>query len=346
MQPKIISIGFSVPEHSYSQEQVFEELAYPGAFRRIFTGSDIDKRHFWVPLERIRKLSFQEQQEEYIRGTVALSKQAILNCLDGKSPEDIACVVVCSCTGFCPGPTVGHILSKDLGFPPRTYHTNIGSMGCEGGFPGLKRAFDFTSITSKPSLVIACELCSCTYFPEPDGRPDPENHFELARSNAIFADAAVAALVGFDNDPRHPLIVDTETYTDTDYLGDLGYTWREGRLRVLLSRGVPELAPRVVKPAVEAVLQRQRLDIPDIAWWLIHAAGSTVLDNIRDALGIAEEKMRLSRETLRTFGNTSSTSVGITGKRLMSGKIQPGDYAAVLSVGPGMTGGMSLLQFG
>ncbi len=343
---KIISIGYSMPENHYTQEEIFQEIGYPGAFKRLFSDSGIEKRHFWVPLHRVRKLSWQEQQEEYIRGAVALSKQAILNCLDGRSPEDIACVVFCSCTGFCPGPTVGHILSKELSFSPRTYHTNIGSMGCEGGFPGLKRAFDFTTVTGKPSLVIACELCSCTYFLEPDGRPDPSNHFELARSNAIFADAASCALVGFDGDPRHPFIIDTETHTNTDYINDLGFVWQEGRLRVILSRRVPELAPLVVKPAVDAVLERQKLSISAIEWFVIHAAGSTVLDNIRDALGIAEEKVRLSRETLRFFGNTSSTSVGITGKRLMAQNIKPGDYALVLSIGPGMTGGATLLRFG
>jgi len=345
-QPKIISIGYSVPDNSYSQEDIFNELGYPQRFWRVFRESGIEKRHFWVPLHRVRKLSWQEQQEEYIRGAVALSKQSILNCLDGRSPEDIACVVFCSCTGFCPGPTVGHILSKELGFSPMTYHTNIGSMGCEGGFPGLKRAFDFSTVTGKPSLVIACELCSCTYFPEPEGKPDPSNHFECARSNAIFADAASCALVGFDDDPRHPFIVDMETYTNTDYINDLGFVWREGRLRVLLSRRVPELAPLVVKPAVAAILERHNLTANNIAWWVIHAAGSTVLDNIRDALGIAEEKVRLSRETLRFFGNTSSTSVGITGKRLMAQNIKPGDYALVLSVGPGMSGGATLLRFG
>jgi len=346
MKAKIISMGYAVPEHSYTQAEVFQELGYPRALRRLFSNSEIDKRHFWVPIHRVKKFSWQELQEEYKRGAVALSKQAVLNCLDGRSPEDIACVVFCSCTGFCAGPTVGHILSKELGLSPRAYHTNIGSMGCEGGFPGLKRAFDFTTVNGKASLVIACELCSCTYFPEPEGRPDPSNHFELARSNAIFADAASCALVGFDDDPRHPFILDTETYTNTDYIDDLGFVWREGRLRVLLSRRVPELAPLVVKPAVDAVLERNNLTVNNIAWWVIHAAGSTVLDNIRDALGIAEEKLRLSRNTLRLFGNTSSTSVGITGKKLMGENIKLGDYAAVLSIGPGMSGGMSLLKFG
>lgn len=346
MKPKIISIGYAIPEHSYSQEEVFQELGYPKAFKRVFTGADIDKRHFWIPLPEIRKLSWQEQQEQYIAGAVVLSEKAILLCLDGRDPKNIGCIVYGSCTGFAPGPTIAHYLGKLLGFAPSIYYTNIIGQGCESGFPGLKRAYDFTVATGSPALVINCELTSLTYFPEPDGKPDPENHFELARGNAIFGDAASCALVGYDNDWRHATIIDTETYTNTAYLNDLGYTWRDGRLRVLLSRRVPELAPLVVKPAVDALLARQSVDISQIEWWVIHAAGNSVLDNIRDALGIDEKKMTLSRETLRLFGNTSSTSVGITGKRLMSQNIKPGDCTAILSVGPGMTGGATLLRFG
>ncbi|MBA7643083.1 3,5-dihydroxyphenylacetyl-CoA synthase [subsurface metagenome] len=346
MNAKIISIGYSVPNNSFTQEEVFQVLGYPQRFWRVFRESGIDKRHLWVEPNKAKKLSWQQQQEAYMEGAVALSLAAVENCLDGRNVEDIACVVYGSCTGFTPGPTIPHYLMRDMNFAPSTYVTNIIGQGCESGFPNLKRAYDFAMAVGKPALVVNCELCSCTYYPEPDGKPDAENHFECLRSNAIFADAASCALVGFDGDPRHPTIIDMETYTNTDFINDLGYIWRDGRLRVLLSRRVPELAPLVVKPAVEAVLQRQRLSVTDIRWWVIHAAGNTVLDNIRDALGIDEEKVKLSRETLREFGNTSSTSVGITGKRLMAGDIHHGDYAAVLSIGPGLTGGCTLLRFG
>jgi alkylresorcinol/alkylpyrone synthase len=345
LKPKIISSGWSVPKNIFTQEEAFQVLGYPRRFWTVFKESGIERRHFWVPLSEAKRLSWQGQQDAYRVGAVRLSLQAINECLDGRDPGDIACVIYGSCTGFTPGPTVAHYLAKELGLKPSTYYTNIIGQGCESGFPGLRRAYDFAVATGKQALVVNCELCSCTYYPEPAGRPDPENHYELLRANALFADAASCALVGFDENPRHPFIVDMETHTNTEFINDLGYTWRDGRLRVLLSRRVPELAPLVVKPAVEAVLQRQGLSVDDITWWVIHAAGNTVLDNIRDALGIVEEKVTRSRETLMAFGNTSSTSVGITGKRLMCEDIHPGDYAAVLSVGPGMTGGISLLKW-
>lgn len=344
--PQIISLGFSVPRNCYSQDEIFNKLGYPKGYRRLFHSSGINRRYFWIDLNNILQLSFQEQQEEYLKGAVALSQEAIIQSLDGRSPEEIGCLTYCSCTGFAPGPIIPHYLTRIFGFSSNTYFCNIGSMGCEGGYPGLKRAADFTIATGKPSLVVACELSSCSYFPETIGTPDPANDLEILRSNALFADAATAAIVGYDSDWRHPAIIDTETYTDTQYINELGFIWQNGRLRVRLSRNVPVLAARVVKSAATNLLERNRLSIDDIAWFVIHAAGNSVIDNMRDILAIPEGKTELSRDTLKGYGNTSSTSVGITGKNLMSQNIQCGDYVLVLSVGPGMTGGCTLLQFG
>ena len=345
MLPKLISIGYAVPEQAVTQREVFDTLKYPKPFWKLYRDSGIEKRHFWVPLSRIRQLSFQEQQEEYMKGAVELSKKAALKCLDGRHPEAIKCLVFASCTGFAPGPTIGHFLAMELSLFSDTYITNIASQGCEAGFPGIRRAFDFTLTSGKASLVVTCELASCSYFPEPDGKPDPENHYELLRSNAIFADAATAGLVGYDDDPRHPYIIDSETYTNTDYLYELGYIWRDGRLRVLLSRGIPELAAEVTGVAVSRLLERRSLRVKDIDHWVIHAAGGSVLDKIRDGLGLDESQVALSRETLRLYGNTSSTSVGITGKRLMLKEEEPKGYCLMVSVGPGMTGGATLMSW-
>jgi predicted naringenin-chalcone synthase len=345
LKPKVISIGYAVPELSYSQRQVFEALAYPKSYWRLFGNSGIDLRYFCLPPQEAKSLSFQEQQEQYLVKALALSRQAVEKCLDSREMGDIRCIIYGSCTGLAPGPTIPQYLAQRMGFPANVYFNNLAGQGCESGFPGLKRAYDFARADGRQALVVNCELSSLTYFPEAEGRPDPENDFECLRANALFGDAASSVLVGFDDNWRHPTILDTETNTDYRYADDLGFIWRDGRLRVKLSRRVPELAPLVVKPAVDAVLERHGLRINNIRWWVVHSAGNVVLDNIRDALGIEEERITLSRDTLRLFGNTSSTSVGITGKRLMQQDIKPRDYVMMLSLGPGMTGGCTLLRF-
>lgn len=347
MRPKIISLAYAIPDQAATQEEAWQALGYGDKarhFKRFFTEAEISKRHFWVPLSKIKEMSWQQLSDEYLKGAIELSKRAIIDCLDGGSVEKIGMVIYVSCTGYqCP--SIVHRL--DLGFMPETYFTNIVGMGCEGGFPGLKRAYDYIRHKGKrtQALIVACELCSCTFFPEPDGEPDPENAYEVLRSNAIFADAAAAALVGYDDDPRHPEIWATATHTDTSYLNDLGYVWRDGRLRVVLSRRVPKATGTVAKRAVDDVLKQAGLKIEEVSHWIVHAAGASILTEIRDALGLPEKNMTISRETLRLYGNTSSTSIGITAKLLMM-KENPSRFGVVISLGPGLTGGATLLRWG
>lgn len=343
--PKIISIAFAVPEHSYTQREIFNEFGYPKHFWALFRDSGIDRRHFSVPLEKMRKLNWQEQQEAYSKAALNLSKQAILNCLDGRSPSDIGSLIYSSCTGILPGPVMGHFLARELKLASNTYITNIAFQGCDGGFPGLRKASDFTSVTGKNSVAVACELSSCVYFPEPEGKPDPENHYELARSHSIFADACSSILVGFDDDPRHPSVIDMETFFNTDYINDLGYVWKDGRLRVRLSKNVPDVATDLAEVVVNRLLERNNLKVSDVKYWIIHPGGSLILDKVRDRLNLPEEKLSYSREVLRKYGNCSSSTVGIIGKTLIQQEKDPQGYLAVISIGPGMTADCTLLEF-
>jgi len=166
------------------------------------------------------------------------------------------------------------------------------------------------------------------------------------RGNAIFSDGCSCALIGYDNDKRHPYILDFETYVDSQYLDDLGYIWREGRLRLRLSKRVPDIAPKIADVAVKNILKRNNLNVKDISHWVVHAAGLRVLDNIKEALGLSEKNLELSKETLRKYGNVSSATVGIIAKLMMQKAIiNSEDYVIMVTIGPGMTGSAVLLKF-
>lgn len=348
--PQVLSVGYEVPGYCYTQREIFDKFAYPEKWRRVFNGAGVEKRRFVGTLEHMRMLSFQEQQEIYAKEAAYLAEIAIMNSMDGRQVKEFTNLSFSSCTGILPGPVMGHYLHKSMDM---RHNTNIGNnlfQGCDGAFPGIRRCFDYTAHTDKPSLVVSCELSSCTYYPEergPNGEPDPEGHHELLRAHSLFADAAACILIGKDKsgDPRHPYILDAETYLDTRYIGDLGYTWRNGRLRVLLSRRVPQIASDLVSKVTPRLLQRWDLTVPDINYWVIHPAGAIVLDLIRDKLGIAEEKLCYSRQALREFGNCSSATVGIIAKLLMQDLQKPDGYLVMINVGPGMTADATLMMF-
>jgi predicted naringenin-chalcone synthase len=346
LDAKIVGIGAALPPHVYGQRDVFAALGYNRHFWPIFRDAGIERRHFAVPVDEITSLSFQDQQERYRSEAASLSLVAARECLDRVEARDLGMVISAHCTAFgFPGPTLAHALGRDLGCGPGVFYENIASMGCEGGFPGLKRAWDYFLHSGRPALVVACELSSCSYFPE-NGGQDRENGYEVLRSNAIFGDAAAAIVVGADDAPRHPVIQDTAACTDFTYQAELGYTWREGRLRVRLGRRIPEIAAGLVKRVLGDICGRNSLFLEDIDHWVVHAGGSQVLDGIRDALGLPEEKLAASRRVLRTCGNCSSATLGLIGKELMqNGDPRPGDRGVIVSLGPGITAGAALLRW-
>src|SRR5450759_2398846 len=97
--PKVISLGYAVPHFRYSQQDAFEALQYAKPYWRLFGNSGIDFRYFCMPLDKSKTLSFQEQQEQYLTNAISLSQEAIENCLDSRSVDEIGCVIYGSCTG-------------------------------------------------------------------------------------------------------------------------------------------------------------------------------------------------------------------------------------------------------
>jgi alkylresorcinol/alkylpyrone synthase len=348
--PKVLSVGFAVPEeHYYTQRELFDAFGYYGPFWPLFKNAGIEGRYFAMPKEKVLNATLQEQQECYAEWARIISNHAAEECLEGWNRGHIGSLSFASCTGICPGPTMGHLLAQDLVLPFSTYVTNILYQGCDGGFPAFKRGIDYTLAHKGMSLIIACELSSCAYGQEekgPKGEPDPENEYELIRAHAIFGDGCSAVLIGYDDDPRHPVILDTSTFLQTQYQDELGFIWRDGRLRIRLGRRVPDIATHLAGTAARGLLTKWNLTSKDINHWIVHPAGAKVLGMIQEELQIPDKNIRFSYDALKRYGNCSSSTVGIIGKLMMREEICPEGYAMMLNVGPGMTGDATLFHFG
>ena len=346
MNTKIISIGVATPPWELGQGEVFAELQYPGHFWRLFRDAQIETRHFAVPIKRAKGLSFQEQQEEYLVHAKSLAERAFANATDGLDTGKIGVLTFATCTGFAPGPTIPDYIAQDFKLADDIELSNFSSQGCEGAFPGLRRCTDYVALHKRPAVAIACELASCAYYPEEPGHPESENSYELMRANAIFADGCSCAVIGYDGDPRHPEILDSVSVVDTKYIDYLGYTWRNGRLRVRLHRDVPKIAVELLRKSVSRLLVKRGISIRDIRYWVIHPPGAIVLDMFRDEMGLPETALKYSRKALRTVGNCSSATVGIVGKLLMEEERNPEGLLIMANVGPGMVSNAVLCRFG
>lgn len=334
MRPKIISIGFALPENDYNQDELFEMLGYKSSrARRIFQGSGIAHRYLWTnPVGK----SWQELTQEYQKAAIELSCDAIRDCLDGRPLTDFGCLIYSSCTGYtCPG--ISHHLARELELPDNLIHANLLGMGCEASAPSLARAVDYVVANNRRALLVSCEPCSCAYFPA------PESDLENTVVNCLFGDAAAAVLIGYDNVPSHPEIIDIQSYFNKDYLDYLGFKWVDGRLKCVLDRNVPQASGVVVKEAVNRVLTKHSLATKDIDHWAIHPGGLRVLEEIQKSLGLPEEKLRRSYEVLSDVGNVSSATVIIIGKQL--NRVRPPAWGIGVTLGAGFEVGVCLLRW-
>jgi predicted naringenin-chalcone synthase len=334
MRPRIISVGYALPENSYSQEQLYEILGYKTArVKSIFENSGIERRYLWtIP----RGKSWQELTQEYQKAAISLSKDAILDCMDGRPMNCFGCLIFASCTGYsCPG--ISHHLAAELNLPDNLIHSNLLGQGCEASAPSLARAVDYVIAHDRPALLVSCEPCSCAYFPA------PESDLENTVTNCLFGDAAAAVLVGYSEEPYHPEIVDVQSYFNKEYIDYLGFKWADGRLKCVLNKDVPRASGVLVREAVIRMLAKHRLSMDDIKYWAIHPGGVRVLEEIQKNLGIDKRQLSLSYETLREVGNVSSATIIMMAKQL--NRVRPPAWGLAVTMGAGAECGAVLLRW-
>ena len=283
---RLLSLGFAVPPYAVTQEQALAAFGWKTPrSRRIFESAAIDTRYTWIAPDRLAKgLSWQDCVEEYQAGASYLGVTAATRALDGHGVDNIGHIGFASVSGYsCP--SMSYAIAGQLNLSSDVVHSDLLGMGCSAGLPALERARDYlVSHPDKLALAMTVEICSATMFPA------PESDLEYVVATAIFGDGAAAAVLGESDDPRYPALVDFESFFSAEHINLLGYEWKDGRLKVVLSMHVPKIVPPLIKQTVLSMLKRNGLDLSDIEHWIIHPGGRKVLENIQTELGMTQDQ--------------------------------------------------------
>ena len=102
-------------------------------------------------------------------------------------------------------------------------------------------------------------------------------------------------------------------------------------------RAVFKWAIRLAEENIRSVVERSGLSLDDIDLFVLHQANLRIIDGIRDALGLPEDRFLVN---LDRYGNTSSGSIPLAvDEAWRSGRIGPGNTVVICGFGGGLAWG-------
>ncbi|MBI3558472.1 MAG: hypothetical protein HY074_19555, partial [Deltaproteobacteria bacterium] len=170
--------------------------------------------------------------------------------------------------------------------------------------------------------------------------------------NAIFADGASAAIVraeaGLANAPRLARLKKFSSRSNRELIGYMGFQNAEGRLRVLLSREVPQAVLPLAEEVIIDLLSDRKLSPADVSRWIVHPGGRRILELMDDRWKLGS-RLESSWHILANFGNMSSATVLFVLadhlKRHAAAAPKEGELGIMLAMGPGLSVEGVLLEF-
>jgi alkylresorcinol/alkylpyrone synthase len=181
-----------------------------------------------------------------------------------------------------------------LGLRPNAFLQDLVGLGCGAAIPSLRAAGAI--LAAQPDATVACiavEICSAAFYLDDDPG--------VIISACLFSDGAAATIWRATPGPTGLRCFGFDTVHQPQNRDMLRFEQRDGKLRNLLDRTVPQLAADAV-----GHLWQSRGPRP-VARVVTHPGGRDVLDALEPVL--APHSLAASRTVLRDCGNMSSPSV-------------------------------------
>jgi alkylresorcinol/alkylpyrone synthase len=302
------ALATAVPPYTYTQAQCLEIAQHSHLRERLKKRSmlilqtilrsdhGITQRHFALKdPEHAFDLGSDELNAMFRAEAPRLAGRALVAALEKSNlrANQVDALLICTCTGYlCPGLT--SYVAEQLGLRANTFLQDLVGLGCGAAIPMLRAASHITA--SQPDAVVACvavEICSAAFYLDDDPG--------VLISACLFGDGAAASIWRGTPGAHALRAFDFNTAHLPEQRDKLRFEQRDGKLRNLLHRSVPELAAGAVDR-----LWQQRGERP-VARVVAHTGGRDVLEALAPV--VAPHSLDASLRVLRDCGNMSSPSV-------------------------------------
>ncbi len=342
--PRLCKPSVSVPKYVITTEETLEfaERVHAGKPQlplalRLIRNTGVQKRHIVQSIEKtLRHPGFEERNRIYEFESKKRCPEVIERALANAevTEHDIDVIIYVSCTGFLM-PSLTAWLINSMGFRSDTRQIPIAQLGCAAGGAAINRAHDFCMAYPESNvLIVSCELCSLCYQPEDDD-------IGSLLSDGLFGDAVAAAVVrgsggtgiALERNASY-LIPNTEEW--------ISYAVRATGFHFQLDRRVPGTMEPLA-PVLRELATDHSWDVSKLDFYIIHAGGPRILDDLAKFLDVDHNMFRHSWATLTEYGNIASAVVLDALRRLFDeDPPMPGATGLIAGFGPGITAEMAL----
>jgi alkylresorcinol/alkylpyrone synthase len=348
---KIAGVGRAFPRHYYPQAALSEALKRHWARRhfnlerldQLHQNVLVDGRHLALTLDEYEALdTFTAANDAFIRVAIEVGAQAVQNVLEstGLGTRDVTHLIYVSTTGIAT-PSIDARIVNRIGLRRDIKRTPLFGLGCVAGAVGITRAADYLrSFPDEVAVLLSVELCSLTLQRRDLSIPN-------IIATGLFGDGAAAvALAGANRTVSGPRVVASRSifYPDTERV--MGWDITADGFTVVLSAEIPQLVKREMRGDVDSFLSSRGLTLGDIEVFVCHPGGPKILEAFQEALGVPQEALALTWDTLKRVGNLSSASVLLVlDDTLKTKSPAPGAYGLLMAMGPGFCTELVLLQW-
>jgi len=350
MSVKITAVAKQLPQYSRTTEEIVpfvkswmsgQESRFQRKVVKIFEGAGVDKRYSIMdPLEVFTEHSFEKRNDIYSREVIKLGEKCLSKALIKANwkPRDIDFIITVSCTGIMI-PSVDAYLINSMNMKQDIVRLPVTEMGCAAGISGIIYAKNFLKANpGKRAAVIALEAPTATFQLE---------DFSMTNivSAAIFGDGAACVLLSSKEEDGGPEIVDEEMYHFYNATDLMGFSLRNSGLQMILDKSVPDKIAEHFPNIIHPFLERNKLEISKINHLVFHPGGKKIVQTVEDLFGVLGKNIDDTKEVLRAYGNMSSATVLYVLERFLDQHISQGEFALMLSFGPGFSAQRVLLKF-
>jgi 1,3,6,8-tetrahydroxynaphthalene synthase len=342
--PTLCKPSVNVPEYVMTMEDTlqFAREVHAGKPQlplalRLIQNTGVKKRHVVQPIEAtLRHPGLEERNRIYEVESKKRCPKVIDQALENArlTALDIDAIIFVSCTGFLM-PSLTAWLINTMGFRLDTRQIPIAQLGCAAGGAAINRAHDFcTAYPDANVLIVSCEMCSLCYQPSDDG-------VGSLLSDGLFGDAVAAAVVRgtggtgvrLERNASY-LIPNTEEW--------ISYAVRSTGFHFQLDRRVPRTMEPLA-PVLRGLAAEHGLDVGELDFYIIHAGGPRILEDLSKFLNVNYDMFRHSWATLTEYGNIASAVVFDALRRLFDeDSMSPGATGVIAGFGPGITAEMAV----